>query len=151
MIAKKKSKRSQKKIEGSVISILGGVAEIYKTQISGDYYQFLMYAKSEQKSIRKSLKTIHRKEAISLAKKECVKYLGKIELGEKIFSITAEDFVESYLKFLRKERVGLSLSQERYNGIKSVLNKHYLGFIEYLNEEHYQKTGKKRNQSICWS
>ena len=95
MIAKKKSKRSQKKIEGSVISIMGNEAEIYKTQISGDYYQFLMYAKSEQKSIRKSLKTIHRKEAISLARNQFFEILISCRYSSCVNDFRIDEYVST--------------------------------------------------------
>ena len=111
-----------------VTDIYDGGVRIYKTEKSGDVYQLSMYIKDERRYVRKSLKTKDKQIAIGIAKKEFISYQSKIESGEKIFSITAEELAIKYLEYIEKQVQENQLSVRRQSNIKT-FTKHYLDFV----------------------
>ncbi len=87
------------------IPILGGKCFICRNTRSGDMWQFQQWIKEERRYVRISLKTKDRHEAAELAEKKFTETLGRIHSGEKIFSITAEELVSRYLKYLEEQVV----------------------------------------------
>jgi hypothetical protein len=98
----KKLKTSEKVSRMSEITdIFDGHVRIFKTTNSGDVYQMRMYVQEEKRYIRKSLKTRDKQLASSLAQREFITYQSKILNGEKLFSLTANEMRERYLKYVQ--------------------------------------------------
>jgi integrase len=107
--------------------ILDGEVKIFRTTTSGDVYQMRWYITNEKRYIVKSCGTRERKEAIENAKKIWRDLSSRSERGEKIFSITMNEFREKYLEFMREEtKHGLSVG--RLSNIRTHTN-HLMRFI----------------------
>lgn len=121
-------KKSTKQHFATKLPILGGKCHIYRSPRSGDVWQYLQYVPTEKKYIRVSLKTIDRQFATELAEKKFANTLGRIHSGEKIFSLTAQEFVDRYLEYLQK-RVGIgSIRKSFFTNRRYHLNL-YLKFV----------------------
>ena len=111
-----------------ITDIFDGHVRIFKTTHSGDVYQMRMYVQEEKRYIRKSLKTRDKQLALSLAQKEFIFYQAKILNGEKLFSLTANEMRERYLKYVQTLVDENQLSVGRQTNIKT-FTKHYLEFV----------------------
>jgi integrase len=105
-----------------------GQLRIYRTTHSGDVYQMSMYVKDEQKYVRKSLKTRDKEIATKRAEDEFIFYRSKMLTGEKIFSLTADELREKYLKHIEQQVKENQLSLGRQGNIKT-FTKHYIEFV----------------------
>lgn len=110
------------------VSILGGKCFIYRNVRSGQVWQYQQWIKDEKKYIRISLKTTDREIATEIAEKKFADTLGRIHSGEKIFSITAQEFCDRYLQHLQKRVTLGSIRASFSRAIKYHLN-HYLSFV----------------------
>jgi integrase len=99
-------------------------AVVYKR---GDYWQFRMWLRAENKYARKSLGTKNRLIAIEKAKDYYLEIMSNIKLGKTYFSLTAKEGVEIYLANKEKE-IGTNIKAGRYGTIKTHLA-HWLNFI----------------------
>lgn len=120
-----------KKIKQRIVTkipILGGKAFIYRSTRSGKIYQYQQWISGEKRYIRISLHTSEYDIAVERAENKFAETLGQIHAGEKIFSITAGDFVEEYLKHLQ-ERVTKGYIRQTYlQSVRCHLRK-YTDFI----------------------
>jgi len=105
-----------------------GQLRIFRTTHSGDVYQMSMYIKDEKRYVRKSLKTRDKDIAIKRSEEEFIRYRSKIMNGEKIFSLTAEELRNKYLKYIEQEVKENQISLGRQTNIKT-FTKHYLDFV----------------------
>jgi len=130
------SKKKQKNLKTSekvsrmsdITDIFDGHVRIFKTTHSGDVYQMRMYVQEEKRYIRKSLKTRDKQLALSIAQKEFIFYQAKILNGEKLFSLTANEMRERYLKYVQTLVDEKQISVGRQTNIKT-FTKHYLEFV----------------------
>ena len=135
---------NRKKRISDVLEIYDGSVRIFKTTNSGDVYQMSMYVKDEKRYVRKSLKTRDKEIAIQLAKKEFIFYEAKLQNGEKLFSLTAEELRDKYLKFIEQQVKENQISVGRQSNIKT-FTKHYLDFvgknskIQNIDRKEFQK------------
>lgn len=135
---------NRKKRISDVLEIYDGSVRIFKTTNSGDVYQMSMYVKDEKRYVRKSLKTRDKEIAIQLAKKEFIFYEAKLQNGEKLFSLTAEELRDKYLKFIEQQVKEHQISVGRQSNIKT-FTKHYLDFvgknskIQNIDRKEFQK------------
>jgi integrase len=111
-----------------ITDIFDGHVRIFRTTHSGDVYQMRMYVQEEKRYIRKSLKTRDKQLALSLAQKEFIFYQAKILNGEKLFSLTANEMRERYLKYVQTLVDENQISVGRQTNIKT-FTKHYLEFV----------------------
>lgn len=110
------------------VAILGGKCFIYRNVRSGKVWQYQQWIKDEKKYVRISLKTTDREIATEIAERKFAETLGRIHAGEKIFSITAQEFCDRYRQHLQ-QRVALGAIRASFaKTIKYHLN-HYLSFI----------------------
>ena len=107
---------------------LRGKCFIYRNVRSGKVWQFQQWIKDEKKYIRISLKTTDREIATEIAEKKFADTLGRIHSGEKIFSISAQEFCDRYRQHLQKRVTLGSIRASFSRTIKYHLN-HYLSFI----------------------
>jgi len=127
---KEKNLKTSEKVSrmSDITDIFDGHVRIFRTTHSGDVYQMRMYVQEEKRYIRKSLKTRDKQLALSLAQKEFIFYQAKILNGEKLFSLTANEMREKYLKYVQTLVDEKQLSVGRQTNIKT-FTKHYLEFV----------------------
>src|SRR5581483_288746 len=110
-------------------AIFDGAVLIYRTRHSGDAWQFRMYVQAEQRYVRKSLKTRDKEEAANRARREFIAYQAKIQNGEKLFSVTAEELRRLFLESQQKNRLDMGTIREgRFRNLKTH-TKHYVDFV----------------------
>lgn len=108
--------------------IFDGRIRIYKTTHSGDVWQMRMWISQEKKYIRKSLKTRDKAIAMQMAEDEYIQYTARLKNGEKLFSISADELVHRYLKYVQSLVDEKQISEGRKSNIKTH-TKHYLSFV----------------------
>jgi len=127
--AKTASKVSKKAIRISdAFDLMDGEIRIYRTTHSGDVWQMRMYVTDEKRYVRKSLKTRDKTLAIERAKKDFIFYQAKMQNGEKLFSITAQELINRYRLFEQERLDGQQISEGRFSNIKTHTNR-YLEFV----------------------
>ena len=85
------------------VVILGGKAQIFRSQISGDVWQFRQWISDEKKAVRKSLKTKDRKEAVELAEALVFENHTTVSTGKKVFGESIPGALKHYLEWRRTE------------------------------------------------
>jgi integrase len=83
--------------------VLDGLAEIYRTSVSGDVWQFRMYFQEEQRHFRKSLKTRDLESALERARRLGADLMGKHRQGIKIFGVSLQELVDEYIAYRQRE------------------------------------------------
>ena len=127
--AKTAAKVSKKAIRISdAFDLMDGEIRVYRTTHSGDVWQMRMYVADEKRYVRKSLKTRDKTLAIERAKKDFIFFQAKIQNGEKLFSITAQELVNRYRLFEQERLDGHQISEGRFSNIKTHTNR-YLDFV----------------------
>ena len=71
----------------SHFDVFGGKAQILQTKTSGGNWQFRCFISSENKYVRKSLRTKDKETAIQRAEKEYLQIYSDVSSGKKIFVI----------------------------------------------------------------
>lgn len=112
-----------------VTDLLDGAVRIFRTTASGDVWQMRMYVQQEQKYLRKSLKTRDKDLAMDRAREHCFAVWGKVQSGQKVFSITAEQLRDRYLDYIRELVTAGQMSAGRERNIKT-FTRHYMNFVE---------------------
>jgi integrase len=148
-----KLKKSATRISDAY-DLFDGRIRIYRTTNSGDVWQFLMYVQSEQRYVRKSLKTRDKGIAAERAEQMFIDYSARIMRDEKIFSITARQLVEKYLAYERERHESGQIRLGRLSNVRTHV-KHYLRFIgentaiqnfgnkEFRNYRAFRQSSKK--------
>ena len=77
--------------------ICDGEVKLLRTKQSGDVYQMRCYIKSERRHFKKSLRTKDFEEARTKGRKLYYSMMGKIDSGQRLFTITSSELVERYL------------------------------------------------------
>lgn len=108
--------------------ICDGNAKICRTKESGNYYQFIMWVRGENKHFRKSLREKDLQTSIKKGQEMYIKLMGNLYRGEKVFSINMETFIEIYLEYQGKRVKDELITSGRFTTIKSVM-KHLLHFV----------------------
>ena len=125
----RKSLRTDSTDMKNVLDLQDGEVRVYqRRKNSGDVYQFRMYIKDERRYVVKSLQTRDKEIAIERSKRLYIEYKSKELSGEKLFSLTSENLVSSYLNHQEDRYKSGQISLGRFSGIKTQL-KHYLSFI----------------------
>jgi integrase len=133
--------------------ILDGEVRLFHTTHSGDIWQMRMHVPSEQKYVRKSLRTRDKEVAIKLARAEYISVSAKVQNGEKIFSISAKDLRDQYLLYIDSLVRDNQISKGRAGNIKTY-TKHYMEFvgsttkIQNIKENQFQDYRSFRQRKI---
>ena len=122
-----KLKRTATRISDA-FDLFDGRIRLYRTTHSGDVWQFQMYVQSEQRYVRKSLKTRDKGIAAERAESMFIDYRSKISRDEKIFSLTAKQLTEKYIEYETERYESGQIRLGRLSNIKTH-SKHYLKFI----------------------
>ena len=124
-----KPKRARSAVRMSeVTDILDGEVRVFRTTHSGDVWQMRMYVPEEKKYIRLSLRTKDKDAALKLARNEYIKFSAKIQSGEKVFSLSAEDFRDRYIEYVKTLVADDQISKGRAGNIRTY-TKHYMDFV----------------------
>jgi len=94
----------------------------------GEYWQFRMWLRAENKYARKSLRTQNKMIALERGKENYFEIMSNMKLGKTYFSLTTKEGVEKYLANKKKE-IGSNIKVGRYGTIKTHLE-HWLDFIK---------------------
>jgi integrase len=149
-----KPKRVRKAVRMSnEFDILDGEVRLFHTTHSGDIWQMRMHVPSEQKYVRKSLRTRDKEAAIKLARAEYISVSARIQNGEKIFSISAKELRDQYLVHIESLVKDNQISKGRAGNIKTY-TKHYMDFvgsttkIQNIKESQFQEYRSFRQKKI---
>lgn len=107
---------------------MGGIADVIRTNASGNIYQFRMWISNEKRYVRQSLKTNDLHAAIEIAKKKAFTNIGIIESGKKVFGPNIENIIEMYIKDRNKDVDHHYITKERLVVIRTHL-KHFISFV----------------------
>jgi integrase len=114
--------------------VLEGMVKVFRTIHSGGVWQMSCWVREEQRYFRKSLRTKILSEAKQLATEEYVGLKARLRNGEMIFARTAKELAAEYLREQErrirptgKHQGGITAA--RFALIKTVLNRHFLGFV----------------------
>lgn len=110
------------------VDICDGEVKLVRTQQSKQVWQMRVWVRGEGKYFRKSLRTKDLEQAKDKAKSIFYKMMGQVEIGAKIFSITAQELVEGYTKHQEQRVDGGFITPGRLTTIKTQL-KHFIGFV----------------------
>ena len=113
------------------VEILGGKATIY----TNDYgvWQFRLWLTTDNKYVRKSLRTKVKDYAITEGEKLYIQIRSDIEKGIKYYAITVKEAAEEYLKY-QKTRIGdgdFNIVEGRYNTIDTQIRT----FLDYVRKD----------------
>ncbi len=122
-----KLKRTATRISDA-FDLFDGRIRLYRTTNSGDVWQFQMYVQSEQRYVRKSLKTRDKGIAAERAEAMFIEYRSKISRDEKIFSLSAKQLTEKYIAYETERHESGQIRFGRLSNIKTH-TKHYLHFV----------------------
>ena len=108
--------------------ICDGAVKLIRTKQSGDVWQLRTWIHKEKKYLKKSLRVKSLEEAKEKGRLLYYTLMGKIESGQKLFTITAGELVSKYTDY-QQDRVDASfITKGRLSTIKTQL-KHFIGFI----------------------
>ena len=113
------------KLKKDEYEIYGGVAVIYKRN---EYFHYRQWITTENKYIRRTLKTKNKDTAIERAEKLAREILNDLDEGRKVFSITVKQGVEQYIQHRQKDVEGKFIVKGRLTTIKTHLH-HFLNYI----------------------
>ena len=99
-------------------------------QKRGNNWYFHMWINTEQKYLRKSLKTSNPTIAIAKGEQELFEIRNKLKKGKTITSLNCKQGVQQYLEY-RKGDVGKSIVIGRYKTIET----HLTHFLNYIDEQ----------------
>jgi len=109
--------------------LLDGAVSIIRTTKSGSFWSMSCWLRQEGKCFRKSLRTKNKEEAIQLAREEYFKIQGNIRAGNKIYSITARELVDAFVKYKADQAKSGFITDGRVITIRISLNKWFLNFV----------------------
>lgn len=108
--------------------VCDGAVKLIRTKQSGEVWQMRCWIHAEKKYLKKSLRTKSLEEAKEKARQIYYATMGKIDAGQKIFTITASDLVEKYTQYQQDRVDGGFITAGRLVTIKTQL-KHFLDFV----------------------
>jgi len=109
--------------------ILDGAAKVVRTTKSGGFWSLSYWITEESKYLRKSLHTRNLEEAKELGREKYFEIKADIKSGNKIFSKTAEQLVNDFIKHKKDEADAEIITHERVETIRISLNKWFLKYV----------------------
>lgn len=125
------------------VDICDGAVKLIRTKQSGDVWQMRCWIHAEKKYIKKSLRIKDLEQAKEKGRLEYYTMMGKVQAGQKLFTITAKELVEKYLDYQLDRVEGGFITKGRWTTIRTQLN-HFLGFVgddrklDTINREKYK-------------
>lgn len=121
----KRKKQTKKNDSHSIVeehAILDGEVKLIRTTKSGNFWSMSCWLREEGKCYRRSMRTRNLDEAKELARNQYFKLKADINSGNKIFSKTAEEFVQDFIDFKTKEANAGIISHGRVQTITTSLS-----------------------------
>ena len=145
-VAKKAKKKRAPRAQFTTdkVDVLGGAAQILRTAINGDVWQFRTWLPSEGKYLRLSLKTKDKEVAIQKAQDKWIEVQSLAQKGKTVFSPTLEKIVELYLE----DRQGDVDSGRITKGRHGTLTSHLKAGLRYLHSAGYTRGGELDSRSL---
>lgn len=109
--------------------VLDGAVTVIRTTKSGQFWSMSCWLKDENKCYRRSLRTKNLEEAKELARDQYFKLQGDIRAGNRIFSKTAQELVDEFVKHKTAEANSGLITHGRVTTIRISLNKWFLNYI----------------------
>ncbi len=107
-----------------------GEAKVLRAKQSRLIWQLRFYVKSEGRYFRQSLREKDLAKAQVKARQIFYQIMGQINVGQRIFSITAKDLVERYLEYQTQRVSGGFITAER----KKITESYSKRFLEFVGE-----------------
>jgi integrase len=120
---------SQTKTYTAQHKLYDGEAMLYRTQASGDMWQFRTWIAEEKQYFRKSLKTRDLASAIERGKALYLDLRHQVKSGKKIFGLTVRELVEQFTVYQQQRVDAAIITSGRLSTIKTQLNRHFVGFL----------------------
>jgi hypothetical protein len=115
--------------------VLGGKATVLRTTQSGKRYQLRMWVSSENRYMRKSLRTENLTEAKQRAEQTVIETLAQVQNGKKIFGLTIQQLVIEYLQWRKEDVETKNITAGRHVTLSSQL-KHFIAFAGATSKGH---------------
>jgi integrase len=108
--------------------ICDGAVKLLRTKQSGDVWQVRCWISAEKRYVKKSMRTRDLEQAKEKGRQLYYAMMGRVEAGQKLFTITAGELIEKYLAF-QQDRVDAGfITQGRHITITSQ-TRHFLNFV----------------------
>lgn len=108
--------------------ICDGAVKLLRTKQSGDVWQMRVWISKEKKYVKKSLRTRDLETAKEKGRHLYYSMMGKIDAGQKLFTITAKELTEKYLEYQQDRVDGGFITKGRFITIRSQMT-HFLNFV----------------------
>lgn len=128
----KRKKQTKKNDSHRIVeehAILDGEVKLIRTTKSGNFWSMSCWLREEGKCYRRSMRTRNLDEAKELARQQYFKLKADINSGNKIFSKTAEEFVQDFIEYKTREANAGIISHGRVKTISTSLNRWFLRFV----------------------
>ena len=129
----KRRTKPKKKIDSHRIvdecEILDGAVKLIRTTKSGQFWSMSCWLREEGKCFRRSMRTRNLDEAKELARDKYFELKSDIRSGHRIFSKTAEELVNDFVKYKQDEAYTGIITEGRVQTIKISLNRWLLKYI----------------------
>lgn len=109
--------------------ILDGEVKLIRTTKSGQFWTMSCWLREEKKSYRRSLRTKNRDEAAELAREKFFQLKYDIKHGNRVFTKTAEELVQDFIKHKTAEADGGLITAGRVETITISLNRWFLRYV----------------------
>ena len=108
--------------------ICDGEVKLLRTKHSGKVWQMRCWIKPEKRHFKKSLRTKDLEDAKTKGRKLYYSMMGKLDSGQRLFTITSSELVERYLEMQQDRVDGGFITQQRRSMIITQLN-HFMNFV----------------------
>ena len=108
--------------------ICDGEVKLLRTKQSGKVWQMRCWIKPEKRHFKKSLRTKDLEDAKTKGRKLYYSMMGKLDSGQRLFTITSSELVERYLDMQQDRVDGGFITQQRRSTIITQLN-HFMDFV----------------------
>lgn len=108
--------------------ICDGDVLLYRSARSGKVYQMRYLVRKEGRYFRKSTREKNLEKAKEVAKKFYYEIMGSLQVGRKIFSITAQELVDKYIQMQQRRVDEGHITQGRHSTIETMM-KWFLKFV----------------------
>lgn len=109
--------------------ILDGEVKLIRTTKSGQFWTMSCWLREEKKCYRRSLRTKNRDEAAELAREKFFQLKYDIKHGNRIFTKTAEELVQDFIRHKTSEADGGLITTGRVETITISLNRWFLRHV----------------------
>ncbi|MCB9988117.1 MAG: hypothetical protein H6868_02145 [Rhodospirillales bacterium] len=128
----KRTKRKKKDNSHRIVDeceILDGEVKLIRTTKSGQFWSMSCWLREEGKCYRRSMRTRNLDEAKELAREKYFQLKADIRSGNRIFTKTAEELVQDFIKYKTEEAKAEMITFGRVQTITISLNRWFLKFV----------------------